>query len=144
MIRAIPVALWTVLLAAASAQHALATDSPKPSGAIMPEQCDAGLHIVQICFKHPKSNEDLKVAAVNWAKNVKPTIAGLKWKMFVNDPAIKESCGIYLFDSLSSARAYTEGDLVSKMRNSPDRRDMQIRVSELYCAASVIADAPIQ
>ena len=67
--------------------------------------------IVQITFNHNMSEEELESGALDWAKHVKPTISGLKWKMFLNDTGSKESCGIYLFDDLESAKAYAESEL---------------------------------
>jgi hypothetical protein len=99
--------------------------------------------IVQINFKHNMSENDLAAGALEWAENVKPDIAGLKWKIFLNDPDTKESTGIYLFESLESAEAYAKGDMVRAMEQSPDRSDISVRVSQVMETASIAAGAPV-
>ena len=99
--------------------------------------------IVQIHFKHNMPEDDLAAGALDWATNVKSTIAGLQWKMFLNNPDTKESTGIYLFDSIESAEAYAESDMVRAMKQSPDRSDITVRVSTVMEAASIAAGAPL-
>lgn len=99
--------------------------------------------IVQICFEHTWSDEELYQGAGDWAAKVKPGIAGLQWKIFTKDPTQQQSCGIYLFDDLESANAYVEGERVREMKNSPDLRNVSIRVSEVLEQASILAGAPL-
>lgn len=99
--------------------------------------------LVQICFTHNWSEEALAAGALDWAANVKPTIPGLAWKIFVKDATEKQSCGIYLFESLASANAYAAGEVVQAMKNSPEISDISIRVSEVMEEPSLLAGAPL-
>lgn len=99
--------------------------------------------IVQIWFEHSWSDEELYQGAQDWGANVKPTIPGLQWKIFTKDPSQKQSCGIYLFDTLESANAYVQGERVQQMKDSPDLRNISVRVSQVLEQASILAGAPL-
>ena len=43
-------------------------------------------------------------------------VPGLRWKIWLLNPAAQEAGGIYLFDSQASLDAYLNGPLVAQMR----------------------------
>ena len=43
-------------------------------------------------------------------------VPGLRWKLWLLDPAAQEAGGIYLFDGQASLDAYLNGPLVAKLR----------------------------
>ncbi len=99
--------------------------------------------IVQISFEHNWNEEQLHRAAREFAQNVKPTIPGLVWKIFVKESAASRSSGIYLFDSLESAADYANGERVQGMKNSPEFNDIRVSVSETMEEESILAGAPL-
>ncbi len=99
--------------------------------------------IVQISFEHNWDEEQLHRAAREFAQNVKPTIPGLVWKIFVKESAASRSSGIYLFDSLESASGYVNGERVQGMKRSPDLKNITVSVSETMEQESILAGAPL-
>jgi hypothetical protein len=99
--------------------------------------------IVQISFQHNWSNEQLHQAAAEFAQNIKPTIPGLLWKIFVKETEASCSSGIYLFDSLESATQYVQGERVNGMKASPELSNITVRISETMEEESRLAGAPL-
>ena len=99
--------------------------------------------LVQICFEHNWDNDALHQAAKAFATEVKPQIPGLIWKIFTKDPDKKQSCGIYLFETLSLAQAYVDGERVAMMLESVELSNVSVRVSEIMVDESVLAGAPL-
>jgi hypothetical protein len=99
--------------------------------------------IVQISFEHNWSEEQLHQSAREFAQNVKPTIQGLVWKIFVKDAGASRSSGIYLFDSLESATDYVNGERVQGMKRSPDLSNLTVSISETMVEESILAGAPL-
>ena len=98
---------------------------------------------VHISFNHPWSDEELQNNAREFAVNVKPTVPGLLWKIFTNNPDTRESCGIYLFDTLESAQAYLDGERVAGMKQNPDFGNVSARLGTVMEEASIMAGAPL-
>lgn len=99
--------------------------------------------IVQISFEHSWSEEQLHESAREFAQNIKPTIPGLLWKIFVKEAGARRSSGIYLFDSLETANNYAQGERVKGMRSSAELSDVTVQVSETMEEESILAGAPL-
>lgn len=99
--------------------------------------------LVQICFEHNWDNEALHQVAKAFATEVKPQVSGLIWKIFTKDPGKKQSCGIYLFETLELAQAYVDGERVAMMLDSAELSKVSVRVSEVMEDESVLAGAPL-
>ena len=99
--------------------------------------------IVQISFEHSWTEQQLHKSARAFAQDIKPTIPGLLWKIFVKETDASCSSGIYLFDSLESANNYAEGERVRGMRSSPELSGVTVRVSETMEEESILAGAPL-
>jgi hypothetical protein len=100
--------------------------------------------IVHICFRHSWTDEQLHQGARDFALEVKPQVPGLVWKIFTNDEASSQSCGIYLFESLDAARAYVAGERVQAMTSGTELSDVTVRVDEVMEAESILAGAPLE
>ena len=54
-------------------------------------------------------------------------VPGLRWKIWVLNPASQEAGGIYLFDSQVSLDAYVNGPMVAKLRGLTSIRNISIK-----------------
>ena len=76
-------------------------------------------------------NFNLKVPVAEYQKVVDGkragigNVPGLKWKIWLLNPAAQEAGGIYLFDSQSSLEAYLKGPFVSSSEGSRPLRTFQ-------------------
>ena len=57
-------------------------------------------------------------------------VPGLKWKIWLLNPAALEAGGVYLFDSQASLNAYVNGPLVAKLRGLTSIRNLSIKQFE--------------
>lgn len=99
--------------------------------------------VLVITFSYSLTQEQLKAAAQDFAENVKPTVDGLTWKIFLNQPEKKRSGGIYLFRNAESARNYLNSPYVEKLREAPGLSDFSIEIFETMAEASIAAGASI-
>ena len=58
-------------------------------------------------------------------------VPGLKWKIWLLNPAAQEAGGIYLFDSPASVDAYLNGPLVAQLRGLTSIRNISMRQFEV-------------
>jgi hypothetical protein len=58
-------------------------------------------------------------------------VPGLRWKIWLLNPAAQEAGGIYLFDSQASLDAYLNGPLVAQLRGLTSIRDISIKQFEV-------------
>lgn len=100
--------------------------------------------IVQINYRRP----DMPKAA--WEARytndrAKPflDVAGLQWKIWLDEPEERRAGGIYLFDSRATAEAYVNGPIVAGMKANPDAGELDIRVFDVRQRMSEITRAPL-
>jgi len=65
-------------------------------------------------------------------------VPGLKWKIWVVNPAAQEGGGIYLFDSQASLDAYLNGPLVAKLRELTSIGNISIKQFEVMPEATAL------
>lgn len=99
--------------------------------------------ILQVCYSHSWSDDEAESSALDWAKHVKPTIPGLVWKIFSKNSAENLGCGTYLFDSMTSATNFAEGDILKAVATSPGINSVDIRVFDVMEEPSLLAGAPV-
>src|SRR5215472_12986443 len=58
-------------------------------------------------------------------------VPGLKWKIWLLNPAAQEAGGIYLFDSQASLDAYLDGPLVAQLRGLTAVRNVSMKQFEV-------------
>jgi len=58
-------------------------------------------------------------------------VPGLRWKIWLLNPAAQEAGGIYLFDSQASLDVYRGGPLVVQMRGLPFLRNISMKQFEV-------------
>jgi Putative mono-oxygenase ydhR len=97
--------------------------------------------ILIVNFSYALSQEQLLAGARNFAENVKPMVAGLIWKIFVNQPENRRAGGIYLFRDAESARNYVNSPILEKLKQTPGLSGFSIELFETMTEASVIAGA---
>jgi hypothetical protein len=71
-------------------------------------------------------------------------VPGLKWKIWLLNPAAQEAGGIYLFDSEASLDAYLNGPLVAKLRGLPAVRNISVKRFEVMPEATSVTRGPIE
>jgi Putative mono-oxygenase ydhR len=87
-------------------------------------------------------NFNLNVPAAKYRKIVDSVVhafvnvPGLRWKIWLLNPAVHEAAGLYLFESQSSLDAYLNGPLVAKLRALTAVRNVSIRQFEVMPEAS--------
>ncbi len=94
-------------------------------------------------------NFNLKVPAAEYQKmvdSVAPAflnVSGLRWKIWLLNPATQEAGGIYLFDSQASLDAYLSGPLVAKLRGLTSVRNISIKQFEAIPEATALTRGPV-
>ncbi len=92
-------------------------------------------------FAYALDRERLKAAAPDFAENIKPTVDGLLWKIFLNQPEQRRSGGVYLFRDAGAAHSYLNSPYVQKLRRMPELSDFSIQIFETMSEASIAAGA---
>ena len=69
-------------------------------------------------------------------------VPGLRWKIWLLNPAAQEAGGIYLFDSQASLDAYLNGPLIAKLRGLPAIRNISIRQFGAMPEATALTRSP--
>ena len=96
-----------------------------------------------ITFTYSCPQEVLDDFAMDFATNVKGRIEGLEWKIFLNQPELRRSAGLYCFRDIQSAHDYVDGHYVESLRNAPVVRELAVEVFETMEEASLMAGAPL-
>src|SRR5215475_5394796 len=71
-------------------------------------------------------------------------VSGLKWKIWLLNPAAREAGGIYLFDSQASLDAYLNGPLVAKLRGLTSVRNISVKQFEVMPDATALTRGPFE
>jgi len=93
-------------------------------------------------------NFNLNVPAAEYRKmadSVAPgflDVPGLRWKIWLLNPAAQEAGGIYLFDSQASLDAYLNGPLVAELRGLPSIRNISMRQFDVIPEATALTRSP--
>ena len=100
--------------------------------------------ILQINYRRPD------MPAQEWAARYTDDIAkpfidmrGLRWKIWIDEPNLQLSGGIYLFDTRADADAYLQGPIVARMKENPNLTDLSFRVFEIREQVSKLTRAPL-
>jgi hypothetical protein len=70
-------------------------------------------------------------------------VPGLRWKIWLLNPATQEAGGIYLFDSQASLDAYVNGPLVAKLRGHASIRNISINQFDVIPEATTLTRGPL-
>ena len=73
-----------------------------------------------------------------------PEVPGLKWKIWLLNPAAEEAGGIYLFDGQESLNAYLNGRLVAKLRGLTVIRNLSVKQFEVMPEATALTRGPVE
>jgi len=71
-------------------------------------------------------------------------VPGLRWKIWLLNPAAQEAGGIYLFDSQASLDAYLNGPLVAQLRGLTSIRIISIKQFEVMPEATALTRGPVE
>ena len=71
-------------------------------------------------------------------------VPGLRWKIWLVNPAAQEAGGIYLFDSQASLDAYLNGPLVAQMRGLTSIRNVSIKQFEVMPDVTALTRGPFE
>jgi len=71
-------------------------------------------------------------------------VPGLKWKIWLLNPAAQEAGGIYLFDSQASLDAYLNGPLVAQLRGLTAIRNVSIKQFEVMPEVTALTRGPVE
>ena len=71
-------------------------------------------------------------------------VPGLKWKIWLLNPAAQEAGGIYLFDSQASLDAYVNGPLVARLRGLTAIRNVSIKQFEVMPEITALTRGPVE
>ena len=99
--------------------------------------------IVQINFNWDVSEEEVATRSGPEQAQVFTTLPGLLWKVWLRDPARRESGGIYLFESREAAEAYVAGPIVARIKANPDFGAVTVKVFDVREGQSRITHAPL-
>jgi hypothetical protein len=70
-------------------------------------------------------------------------VPGLRWKIWLLNPAAQEAGGIYLFDSQASLDAYLNGPLVAQLRGLTSIRNVSVKQFEVMPEATALTRGPL-
>lgn len=93
-------------------------------------------------------NFNLNVPAVEYQKMADSVahafrdVPGLRWKIWLLNPAAQEAGGIYLFDSQASLDAYLDGPLVAQLRGLTSIRNISMKQFEVMPEATALTRGP--
>jgi Putative mono-oxygenase ydhR len=71
-------------------------------------------------------------------------VPGLKWKIWLLNPAAKEAGGLYLFDTQASLDAYLNGPLVEHLKGLTAIRNLAIKPFEVMPEATALTRGPLE
>ena len=71
-------------------------------------------------------------------------VPGLRWKIWLLNPAAQEAGGIYLFDSQASLDAYLNGPLVAQMRGLTSIRNISMKQFEVMPEVTALTRGPFE
>jgi hypothetical protein len=71
-------------------------------------------------------------------------VPGLRWKIWLVNPATQEAGGIYLFDSRASLDAYLNGPLVAQLRGLTSIRDISMKQFEIMPEVTAVTRGPFE
>ena len=71
-------------------------------------------------------------------------VPGLRWKLWLLNPASQEAGGIYLFDSQASLDAYVNGPLVGQLRGLTSIRNISMKQFEVMPDLTALTRGPIE
>lgn len=70
-------------------------------------------------------------------------VPGLRWKIWLLNPAAQEAGGVYLFDSQASLDAYVNGPLVAKLRGLTSIRNITMKPFEVLPEVTALTRGPV-
>ena len=71
------------------------------------------------------------------------SVAGLQWKIWLDDEKDQRSGGIYCFADRATAQAYVDGPIVARIKANAALADLQIRMFDVRARQSEITHAPV-
>ena len=71
-------------------------------------------------------------------------VPGLRWKIWLLNPAAQEAGGLYLFDSQASLDAYLNGPLVAPLKGLASIRNVSIKQFDAMPEATALTRGPIE
>jgi len=71
-------------------------------------------------------------------------VPGLRWKIWLLNPAAQEAGGIYLFDSQAALDAYLNGPLVAQMKGLTSIRNISIKQFEVMPDLTALTRGPFE
>ena len=71
-------------------------------------------------------------------------VPGLRWKIWLLNPAANEAGGIYLFNSQASLDAYVNGPLVAQIRGLTSIRSISMKQFEVMAEVTALTRGPFE
>jgi hypothetical protein len=71
-------------------------------------------------------------------------VPGLRWKIWLLNPATQEAGGIYLFDGQASLDAYLNGPLVAQIRGLTSIRNISMKQFEVMPEVTALTRGPFE
>ena len=71
-------------------------------------------------------------------------VPGLRWKIWLLNPAAQEAGGIYLFDSQASLDAYLNSPLVAQLRELTSIRNISMKQFEVMPEVTALTRGPVE
>jgi len=71
-------------------------------------------------------------------------VPGLRWKIWLLNPAAQEAGGIYLFDSQASVDAYLNGPLVAQLRRLTSIQNISVKQFEVMPEITALTRGPLE
>jgi Putative mono-oxygenase ydhR len=71
-------------------------------------------------------------------------VPGLRWKIWLLNPAAQEAGGLYLFDSQASLDAYLNCPLVAQLRGLTSIRNISMKQFDVMHEATALTRGPVE
>jgi hypothetical protein len=98
---------------------------------------------VVVRFEYSCSQAKLAELAMDFATNIKPTVDGLIWKIYLNDAERRRSAGLYRFRDVDCADAYVNGPHVENLRRAPIVGNICIETFQTMHEPSIRSGSPL-
>jgi hypothetical protein len=99
--------------------------------------------MLMISFNYSCSQEELAGLALEFATEIRPRVAGLEWKIYLNDPTHCRSAGLYLFRDHQSANAYLNSAYVQQLSSASIVSDLSAEMFQTMHEPSIRSGAQL-
>lgn len=101
-----------------------------------------GAKLLQINYKFNITKNEYEAAAKSLAGEF-AKVDGLRWKVWIWNPAENEAGGIYLFENEAALDSYLKSPLAAQVKSHPALAEMNVKPFDVMPDATAITRGPV-